>query len=205
MPKPYIPKDSFFYKAKEEGYNARSAFKLEEVQEKEKILKSGDTILDLGASPGSFLQFASKVIGERGKALGLDLQEIELNYLKNVDTEVCDIFDDTKVTILSENFLSAQRKQKFDVIISDLAPKTSGRKDVDQWKSIELNTQVLEIATKYLKINGHCLMKVFQGEDFDEFLRETKRKFENVKIMKPKAVRDRSKEVYLVCKKFIIN
>lgn len=197
MPKPYNPQDKYFHKAKEEGYKARSAFKLEEIQTKFRILRGGDTILDLGAAPGSFLQYASKIIGPHGKALGMDLQEITLN-LPNVRTEVCDIYANEIVDGFIKRFFET-KPAKFDVVLSDLAPKTTGQKDVDQWRSIELNQQVLEIASRYLKPHGNCLMKVFQGEDFDEFLREVKSRFKTVKIAKPKAVRDRSFEVYLVC------
>ncbi|MDP4008608.1 MAG: RlmE family RNA methyltransferase [Candidatus Peregrinibacteria bacterium] len=203
MPKPFNPQDKYFHKAKKEGYKARSAFKLEEIQERLKILKSGNLVLDLGAAPGSFLQYTSKVIGENGAALGLDLQEIDLE-LPNVHTEICDIYEDNSVDELIKKFLETKgihtpATTKFDVVLSDLAPKTSGQKDVDQWRSVELNQQVLEIAARHLKIHGNCLMKVFQGADFDEFLKNTKKLFKLVRVVKPKAVRDRSFEVYLVC------
>lgn len=214
MPKPYNPQDRYFKKAKEEGYKARSAFKLQEIQEKFRVMRPGDTILDLGAAPGSFLQYVSKVIGPKGNALGVDLQEIKLN-LANVKTEVCDIYDNAKVDGLIKRFSESKSPagrrhrpgvcgtltalQKFDVILSDLAPRTSGVKNADQWKSVELCMQVVEIAQRWLKPHGNLVMKIFQGADFDEFLRETKKKFKTVKITKPKAVRDRSFEVYLVC------
>jgi 23S rRNA (uridine2552-2'-O)-methyltransferase len=199
MPKPFNPQDQYFHKAKKEGYKARSAFKLQEIQERFRILRRGDLVLDLGAAPGSFLQYASKIIGH-GQALGLDLQEIDL-ALPNVQTEVCDIYEDLRVDNLATQFLQTQdsKKNTFDAVISDLAPKTSGIKDVDQWNSVELNQQVLEISKKWLKTGGNCLMKVFQGADFDDFLREVKRHFKKVKVAKPAAVRDRSFEVYLVC------
>lgn len=199
MPKPFNPKDKYFKKAKEEGYKARSAFKLQEIQERFKILHKGDLVLDLGAAPGSFLQYTSKVIGPKGAALGLDLQDIELSNLPNVHTEVCDIYDDDKVDDMAERFLTEHNSKKFDTVVSDLAPKTTGQKDVDQWRSVELNQQVMEIAKRHLKKNGNCLMKVFQGADFDDFLRDVKTQFKKVKVNKPKAVRDRSFEVYLVC------
>lgn len=205
MPKPYNPQDRYFKKAKEEGYKARSAFKLQEIQEKFRVMRQGDTILDLGAAPGSFLQYTSKIVGPKGAALGLDLQEIEVK-LPNVKTAVCDIFDDEMLNGLVEQFFHAKsvpghnlKQQLFNVILSDLAPRTSGVKDIDQWKSVELCIQVVEIAKKWLKPHGNLVMKIFQGADFDEFLRETKKKFKTVKITKPKAVRDRSFEVYLVC------
>lgn len=206
MPKPYNPQDRYFKKAKEEGYKARSAFKLQEIQEKFRVMRQGDTILDLGAAPGSFLQYVSKIIGPKGNALGVDLQEIKLN-LANVKTEVCDIYDDAKVDGLIKAFFEAKSPaggtltalQKFDVILSDLAPRTSGVKDADQWKSVELCMQVVEIAKKWLKPHGNLVMKIFQGADFDEFYKDVRVRFRIVKITKPQAVRDRSREVYLVC------
>lgn len=205
MPKPYNPQDRYFKKAKEEGYKARSAFKLQEIQERFRILKNGDMVLDLGAAPGSFLQYTSKVIGPKGATLGLDLQEIEVT-LPNVETAVCDIFDDEMLNGLVERCFHAKsvpghnfKQQLFDVILSDLAPRTSGVKDIDQWKSVELCMQVVEIAKKWLKPHGNLVMKIFQGADFDEFYKDVRVRFRIVKIAKPQAVRDRSREVYLVC------
>ena len=206
MPKPYNPQDRYFKKAKEEGYKARSAFKLKEINERFRILKKGDTVLDLGAAPGSFLQYTSQVIGLEGRSLGLDLQGIELN-LPNIKTEVCDIYDEENVNGLVEVFLKTKSRggngnaalKCVDVILSDLAPRTSGVKDVDQWKSVELCMQVMGIAKKWLKPRGNLLMKIFQGADFDEFYHEVKKYFKTIKIAKPDAVRDRSREVYLVC------
>lgn len=207
MAKPFNPKDKYFHKAKEEGYKARSAFKLQEIQERFQILRRNDLVLDLGAAPGSFLQYTSQIIGPNGVTLGLDLQEIELNTLPNVYTEVCDMFDEETIEQTINRFLEqinstrkdSQIKTKFDTIVADLAPKTSGVKDVDQWRSVELNQQVLEVAHRYLKKKGNCLMKVFQGADFDDFLKEVKRHFKKVKVNKPKAVRASSFEVYIVC------
>lgn len=214
MPKPYNPQDRYFKKAKEEGYKARSAFKLQEIQEKFRVMRRGDAVLDLGAAPGSFLQYTSKVIGQKGAALGLDLQEINVK-LPNVETVVCDIYDKDKVDGLIKTFFEAKSPahagsvsstggtltalREFDVILSDLAPRTSGVKDIDQWKSVELCMQVVEIAKKWLKPHGNLVMKIFQGADFDEFYKDVRTRFQTVKIAKPQAVRDRSREVYLVC------
>lgn len=206
MPKPYNPQDRYFKKAKEEGYKARSAFKLQEIQEKFRVMRTGDMVLDLGAAPGSFLQYTSKVLGPKGRALGLDLQEINVK-LPNVETVVCDIYENEKVDGLIKAFLEEKSPaggtltalQKYDVILSDLAPRTSGVKDIDQWKSVELCMQVVEIAKKWLKPHGNLVIKIFQGADFDEFYKDVRTRFQTVKIAKPQAVRDRSREVYLVC------
>lgn len=194
MPKPFNPKDRYFHKAKEEGYRARSAFKLEEIQERFKVLKKGYKVLDLGAAPGSFLQYTSKIIGDKGFALGLDLQEIVDLHETNIQTAVCDISDSEQV----RDIIKERGVPKWDVIVSDIAPATTGIKDVDQARSIELSYHALDIANIYLKQGGNIVLKVFQGEDFADFMKEVKSMFKKVSCYKPKATRDRSKETYVV-------
>ena len=183
MPKPYIPNDELSRKAKEEGYRARSVYKLKELDEKFNLIKPGMTVLDLGAAPGSWLQYAKERIGAEGKVIGIDLQEIE--PIEGVKTIQADITNDLDLP-------------NADLILSDLAPSTSGVKDVDQWRSIELNQAVEKIAEQVLKPGGVCVMKVFRGADFDDFLRSLKTKWETVKTAQVKASRDRSREVYIL-------
>lgn len=196
MPRPYTPNDKYFYKAKKQGFRARSVFKLDEIQERFKIIKPQNIVLDLGAAPGSFLQSIGKMIGEKGLAIGVDLKEIEPLKNKNIHTIQADIFD--------QDFLRQKlidfKINKFDVITADLAPKTTGVKDVDQYRSVELNGAVLEIAQAFLKPGGHLITKIFTGEDFDAFLFKIKKYFQKVSCYKPHATRDRSKEVYLICR-----
>lgn len=196
MPKPYIPNDKWSKKAAAEGYRARSVYKLKELDEKFRLLHSGMTVVDLGAAPGSWLQYVvEKVHPQRGdtsphcgKVIGIDLQEIE--PIEGVDTFKADITDaDALSSILPENI---------GLIISDLAPKTSGRKDIDQWKSIELSQAVLNVARDRLKPGGKCVMKVLRGEDFDEFIRDCKQEFQDVTTFCAKASRDRSREIYVI-------
>ncbi len=195
MPKSYTPNDKYFYKAKKDGYKARSAYKLEEIQNKFKIIKKNDHILDLGCYPGSFLQYISKIISTNGIAIGLDLNEVKNLKLNNIKTFKLDIFDNTKTDAILTPYL-------FDVITADLAPKTTGIKDIDHARSIELNEQVFSIAKRYLKKDGSIITKIFTGEDFDQFITQLKKSFLRIKIYKPKASRDRSKEVYIIAKKF---
>ena len=183
MSKPYIPNDELSRKAKTEGYRARSVYKLKELDEKFNLIKPGMTVLDLGAAPGSWLQYAKEKVGAEGKIIGIDLQEIE--PIDGVETIQADITQDIDLP-------------NADLILSDLAPSTSGIKDVDQWKSIELNQSVEKIAGKLLKPGGVCVMKVFRGSDFDEFVRELKNKWKTVKTTTVKASRDRSKEIYVL-------
>ncbi len=189
VPKPFVPNDPYFYKAQKMGYRARSAFKLLEILEKfpHFLPKSGAKICDLGAAPGSFLQVLQTKNPEI--LVGIDLQEII--PLLGVHAFVGDIFSEEIAQSLA-NFAP------FDVITSDLAPKTSGQKDIDQWHSVELSYRVLELSERILKKKGNILLKIFVGEDFDEFYSLFKTRFETVKTFKPKACRDRSFETYLV-------
>lgn len=198
MPKHFSPQDSYYHRAKREGYRARSAYKLLEILKKfPKFLRRGTNVLDLGSAPGSFLQ----VLGEKnvgGKVCGVDLQKIE-KFPKNYPAELGliqgDIFEDETAEKIFDFFGS----RKIDVITSDLAPKTSGIKDVDQWNSIELNQRVLEICEKFLKPNGNLVAKIFRGQDFDEFwVEEFRDKFRDTKTFKPESCRDRSFEFFMV-------
>ena len=196
MPKPYIPNDKWSRRASEEGYRARSVYKLKELDVRHRLLKSGMTVLDLGAAPGSWLQYVAEKVGPKGKCIGIDLQEIE--PIEGVDhLYQADITDVGAIRSILEK-IDAER---VDLVLSDLAPKTSGIKDVDQWKSIELSQAVEEIADTFLTPGGHCVMKVFRGADFDEFFQGLKKNWKDVKIRHLKASRDRSKEVYIVMRK----
>ena len=189
MPKPYTPNDELSRKAKKEGYRARSVYKLIELDEKFNLIKTGMTILDLGAAPGSWLQYSKDRVGPGGKVIGVDLQEIE--PIDGVITIQADITEPALPT-------GPAIPNQFDLILSDIAPSTSGVKDVDQWRSIELNQAVERIAKKLLKPGGICVMKVFRGSDFDDFLRDLKTKWYTVKSTTVKASRDRSKEIYIL-------
>ena len=195
MPKPYVPNDKWSQRAAKEGFRARSVYKLEELDERCHLLRSGMKVLDIGAAPGSWLQYASKRVGMTGGVLGLDLKPID-PVDGNVSTRVCDITDDAAV---SES-LRMMAWKEVDLVLSDIAPNTSGIRDVDQWRSIELNKCVIDIARRTLRHGGTLVMKVFRGRDFDAFLREVKAEFRGTKTISVHASRDRSTEVYLVCR-----
>jgi len=195
-PKPYIPNDKWSKRAAERGFRARSVFKLQELDERFHLLRPGMKVLDIGAAPGSWLQYESKKIGEKGIAIGIDLKEIE-GIAPNVKTFVGDMMDDAAMTTI----FSSLGIEKFDLVLSDIAPNTSGIKDVDQWRSLELSRLVVACAKKYLQSGGALVMKVFRGRDFDAFLHEMKTLFSDVKQVSVEASRDRSREVYVVCKK----
>jgi len=196
MPKRYIPNDTWSRKAAKEGYRARSVYKLQELDERFHLLRSGQMVLDIAAAPGSWLQYVSKRIGPKGLAIGFDLTPIA-PIAENVRTFQQDITKDDAVDAL----LTAEHLPPIDLVLSDIAPSTSGIRDVDQWRSIELNQAVLAIAQRWLKSGGACVLKVFRGADFDAFLRDVKAEWSDVKLVAPRASRDRSREVYLVMRK----
>jgi len=192
----FTPNDKYFYKAQKDGYRARSAYKLIELQNRYKILKKGDVVLDLGAYPGSFIQVAKEIIGDSGKVIGIDLKKMKLFKDENIFLFEGDVFDED--LIVSQ--LGSIGVSRVDVIISDLAPNTTGQRDIDQWKSVELNIAVLKIAEKFVKKGGSILMKVFLGEDLPDLIKETKALFADFKTYKPDATRKRSFETYVVAR-----
>ena len=192
MPR-YDPRDRFFQKAKKEGLRARSAYKLEDIQRRSRILRPGARVLDLGAAPGGWCQIAAREVGPRGFVLGIDLEPIA-KLPPPVHTWVADAF--------APELLDRLRKEAgapYDVVLSDLAPKTSGVRGTDEARSLALAERALELATEVLKPAGSLVVKVFMGGGFEAFLSTFKQAFGQVKIVKPEAsVARGSKEVYLV-------
>ena len=184
-------KDHYFHKAKRDGYVARSAYKLEEIDKKHRILRNGNLVLDLGCSPGSWLQYASRKVGEKGKVLGVDLQTVQLSLPKNVKVLQADIFEMT-VNDLEMN------GGMVDVILSDMAPKTTGIRDTDAQRSYALNQQVLELSGDLLRPQGTLLVKAFQGAPLEQLRREFSSTFAQVKLCKPKSSRSESVEIFLL-------
>lgn len=197
MPKPYNPNDKWARKAKDEGFRARSVYKLQEIDEKFHLLKPGMIVLDLGAAPGSWLQYVSEKIGAKGMAIGIDLQKIE-TIAANVHTVEQDMLDGDAVEKAVHAFTNGKA---INLLLSDAAPNTSGIRDVDQWRSIELNQSALAVGKRLLKSGGRCVLKVFQGTDFDTFIKDVRREWKDVQIIKAKTSRDRSMEVYVITTK----
>ena len=195
MPR-YDPRDRFFEKAKREGLRARSAYKLDEIQRRMRILRPGARVLDLGAAPGGWCQIAAREVGQRGSVLGIDLEPIP-PLPPPVLTWVTDAF--------APELLSRLRKEggaPFDVVLSDLAPRTTGVRGTDEARSIELAERALALAAEVLKPSGTLVVKLFMGGEFESFLRRFKQHFGQVKVVKPEAsVARASKEVYLVGQK----
>lgn len=184
----FNPKDRFFHKAKAEGFLARSAYKLDEIQKKFKILKPGQTVLDLGAAPGAWSQVALKVVGPQGLVVGLDLKPVQLKA-PNARFYEMNAFDfDDKIL----------EGRVVDCILSDMAPNTSGVRVVDQSRSFELCEQVLNICEKYLRPGGHAVLKIFEGPDAKAIDQRISRMFQESRRYKPEAVRKTSIEIYVV-------
>ncbi len=194
MPKRYIPNDSWSRKAASEGFRARSVYKLQELDVRYRLFGQGMHVVDVGAAPGSWSQYVAERVGEKGKVLAIDLKDIA-PIADNVQTYVCDIRDHSAVSaILQEEHMTV-----VDRVISDIAPNTSGIRDVDQWRSVELSMMVFELAQKILRKSGILVMKVFRGKSFDEFYALLKPAFARIQIVNVDATRDRSMEVYVVC------
>ncbi len=198
MSKSFNVRDKYFKKAKDQGYRARSAFKLLEIQKKFRLIKKGDVVVDLGAAPGSFIQVISEIVGEDGMVAGIDLEEMQPMDLFNVTLLQGDIFNEEPLV----RFLEDAGYKPADVVTSDLAPKTSGIRDLDQGRSMQLTDQAAEIAMKILKPGGDFIGKIFQGEELHHFLIKMKRHFKKVQTYKPKATRERSFETYVIAEGF---
>lgn len=194
MVKAYRPNDSWAQRAREAGYRSRSVYKLQELDQKYGLLKPGMWVLDLGAAPGSWLQYASAKIGKSGLVLGVDLEPIGLEK-ENVIAKVGDI---TNRDWLDKEIRSLGW-QKADLILSDVMANTSGIKELDSAQSLELDRAVFAIAQRWLKPGGFLVMKVFESEDLPAFLVTLKKHFSQVEKERVQATRSRSREVYLVC------
>ncbi|MBC7752629.1 MAG: RlmE family RNA methyltransferase [Moraxellaceae bacterium] len=189
----YNPKDHYFKKAKEQNFLARSVFKLEEIDQKLKIIHPHQKILDLGASPGSWSQYCAKKIGLQGRILGVDLTSIPLK-LSNATFIQADLRDIN----LEEIFLQNGFSGSFDVVLSDMAPKTTGIRVTDQTRSFELCEIALNVAQKFLKKDGHFVCKLFHSDEFATLRDLMKKEFSRVEIVKPDSTRKISKEIFLI-------
>lgn len=185
--------DHLTRRAKAENYPARSIYKLEEIQNKFKIMKKNDQVLDLGCAPGSWLLYAARQVGGRGRVFGIDLKSIEIKLPDNVMA-----FKDNILNLDNDSFLN--KNKGFSVILSDMAPATTGRKDVDALRSFELCNMALTVADDFLAQNGNFVCKIFQGNDFNVFQKNVKSKFKECRIFKPDSCRKQSKEIYIIAK-----
>lgn len=186
--------DPFVRMAQQQGLRSRSAFKLVELQEKYGLIRPGMIVVDLGAAPGGWCQVARPLVGDSGRVVALDILEME--PLPGVEFIHGDFTEDEPLQALEE----ALGGEKADLVLSDMAPNMSGMAAIDQAKSMYLAELALEFARAHLKHGGDLVVKLFQGTDFDDYVREVRSLFEKVSIRKPKASRPRSKEVYLLAR-----
>ena len=187
--------DHYFHKAKKENYPARSVYKLEEAQKRFGILRAGNTVLDLGCAPGSWTLYAAKVVGRQGLVVGVDLQKTTLD-LSRIDAAVTFLTGDMTDATVQERIRTCA--PFYDVVLCDAAPRTSGNRFADHQQSLALCRAALGVACCLLRLGGAMYCKIFQGEDFDDFLQEMKQAFARVKPVKPKSSRQESREVFIL-------
>lgn len=184
--------DPYVQQAKKDGWRSRAAFKLLEIDAKDKLLKRGEVVVDLGATPGGWSQVAVQCVGESGLVLALDL--LEMAPIRGVHFIQGDFREDAVLTQLEE----ALGEREVGLVLSDMAPNMSGVAVMDQARVMHLAELGLEFSRAHLKPDGAFLVKVFQGRDYEAFVRAMRETFQNVVVRKPDASRDRSAEVYLL-------
>ena len=193
----YNPHDTYYKKAKQEGYRSRAAYKLIELQQRFRLMKAGDWVVDLGAAPGGWLQVATRVVGPHGKVIGVDLQAI-------------DGFRESNIMLVQGDITAEDTERKIKklvggpphCVISDLAPRLSGIRDADTARCLELNRAALKIATELLRPGGTLLIKSFINNELPAFTLEIKKHFRSVQRTRPEATRQRSSEFYFCAKDF---
>lgn len=190
-------KDHYFKKAKKDNFLARSVYKLEEIDAKYKVLAKGDVVVDFGYHPGSWIQYTSRKVGEKGSVIGIDIKPVnkKLSPLKNVTLFEKSIFD---VDVLEDLNVEGL----FDTVLSDMAPNTTGIKSVDQDRSLNLIEEVFHLLPKFLKPGGNLVIKIFDSHQAQVFLKEQKGHFEEFHFLKPKSTRSVSKEFFGIGKSY---
>ncbi len=197
MAKPYDPKDFYYRKAKKAGLRARSAFKIEEILRRHRLLEKGDAVLDLGAAPGGFLQILAEAVGPKGVAVGVDLEPIRNLGKAWVKTAIVDLLAPDAL-----EKIRALHAGPFRLVTSDMAPKTIGIKLTDEMRSLELVRMALQVAEQTLAKGGAFAAKVFMGGEFPALKKELQQRFEELHVVRPEATREASYEVYVLGKGF---
>lgn len=191
-------KDHYYKKAKKEKFLARSVYKLEEIDQKYQILKKNDRVIDLGYFPGSWMQYTLQKIGPGGSAIGLDIQPLSTSFenVKNLK-----LFEQDFLELEDLNALGLD--QKIDVLLSDMAPSTTGIKSVDQIRSLNLVEDVFRKLPVFLRPGGHLVVKVFDSHEAQQFIKAQKKIFEKFHHLKPKSTRSVSKEFFIIGKGYL--
>ena len=186
-------RDTYVKQSKIDGYRARSAYKLKEIDERFKIFKGGMTVIDIGAAPGSWSQYVSKVV-KSGKLISIDLKEIDL-----IEKTIQIKGDFTQMEV--QNEIKSHIKNKVDAVISDMAVNTTGIKNIDSIQTGELCKEAMFFSKEIISRDGYFISKIFMGGTFNEIVAEGKKIFKEVKVFKPKSSRKDSKENFIVCRK----
>jgi 23S rRNA (uridine2552-2'-O)-methyltransferase len=185
--------DHYSEQAKKERYPARSVYKLKEVQKKYRLIRKGDQVVDLGCSPGSWLLYAADLTGKHGKVFGIDLKPVTVQIPPQAETLEVDILTIDRSWIENNGFAS-----RFNVVLSDMAPATTGNKVIDAERSYQLCQAALNIAKMVLRPGGSFVCKIFQGEEFKKFSDSVRSRFKTHKIFKPQSSRKVSKEIFVI-------
>jgi len=188
--------DPFVKRAQSEGWRSRAVFKLEEIDRKERLLKPGQMVLDLGAAPGAWSQYARRKVGHQGRVIATDI--LEMTGISGVEF----VQGDFREQEVFDRILALVPERTVDVVLSDMAPNMSGMDVIQHAKSSYLGELALDMAERVLKPHGHALIKVFQGAGFQELVKLSRSKFARVKLQKPAASRARSAEMYLLAMDF---
>ncbi|KKO17220.1 MULTISPECIES: 23S rRNA (uridine(2552)-2'-O)-methyltransferase RlmE [Pseudomonas] len=188
--------DPFVKQAQKDGYRSRASYKLLEIQEKDRLIRPGMSVIDLGAAPGGWSQVTSRLIGGQGRLIASDI--LEMDSIPDVTFIQGDFTDDEVL----QRILEAVGDSHVDLVISDMAPNMSGTPAVDMPRAMFLCELALDLATRVLKPGGDFLIKIFQGEGFDVYLKDVRSKFDKVQMRKPSSSRDRSREQYLLGRGF---
>ena len=183
--------DHYTHKARKAKYPARSVFKLKELQQKYHLIQPGQRVLDLGCAPGAWLLYAAQLVGPRGFAAGVDLKAVEIDLPAQARAYQGDIFD-------AQGPFWSHLDETFDVVLSDMAPDTTGNKHTDAARSAALCETALYVAQRHLAVGGHWVCKIFQGGDFSRFREEVRHCFKKHSIFKPRSSRKASKEIYII-------
>lgn len=190
-------KDKYVKLATKEKLKSRASFKLRQINDRYKIIKEDDAVIDMGAAPGGWSQIASGIVKEKGLVISVDL--LPVIGIPGVKVVLGDVFSEDILSKI-EDILQESGIKKVDAIISDMAPNITGISSTDAARSFELNKRALFYAEKYLKKGGNLIVKLFRNEYFDEYLKEVKSMFSSCSIYKPEASRSKSSEIYLVAK-----
>lgn len=184
--------DEYVKRAQAEGWRSRAVYKLSEIQNRDRLLRPGSRVLDLGAAPGAWSQYAADIVGKRGSVVAVDM--LPMDEISGVELIQGDFLDEQ----VYEAVLQRVGERALDLVMSDMAPNISGNRSVDQPRAMYLAELAADLAGRTLKPGGAFVVKLFHGEGFDEFVREIRRGYGTVKVRKPKASRAQSRETYLV-------